>query len=114
MMSGAKSETAVVSRALEILRFRHPRGFFWRANSGSNGKAGHRCNSENLPDLCGVNGSGMAYFVEVKTKDGRLTDEQLSFLGGMEKRGARVEVFVDNNFYDLADVPESNLPRRRK
>lgn len=98
--------------AAEIAAFR-PKAVVWRANSGGN-KSGRKHNSINLPDFCGYEDNGYAFFVEAKKEDGRLTEEQYAFLLDAWNKGAAAYVWTPKGFYVASQIPAQHMPRTRR
>lgn len=108
-----KDETPVVADALKLAKLMYAGGKVWRANSGGN-KTGHKCNSENLPDIVGWDRDAVAVAWEVKTSTGRLTWDQLEFLQGVAICGGHAKVFAPGGVYDVHAIPQHHMPQGKR
>lgn len=88
--SGKPLERDVVRAVMDMLR-RHPKvGFVHRLQSGllDQGERMIRVGSVGMPDLCGVLKGGRAFYIEIKTADGVVTDAQNHMIDILQHAGA--------------------------
>lgn len=97
------SETDVVREAMKQLPYLLPGCKAIRVNSGR--KGGVRMSSENMVDIIGVQKFGMFLAVEVKTEEGRLSDEQFAFLADIHRRGGYAGLFAPSGLYHFKQIP---------
>ena len=96
MIPGLKAPEQYVMRAVGGYLELHPRvATYWRANSGAvrmgagAGTGGRfmRINFPGCPDYCGHMDDGRALYVECKSTDGRVRENQREFLNAAKAAG---------------------------